>query len=208
MENDGILVTGASGHLGQLVISHLRTRVPEDRIFGLVRREKDAEVLRTQGIGARMADYTDREGLVEAFHGIGRVLLISGSAIGQRVGQHRNVIEAARAAHVPYIAYTSILDAQNSPMILAEEHKATEDMIRSAGLAYTFLRNGWYSENLLASAQADLKMGRHFGAAGQGRFSTAPRKDYAEAAAVVLATSGHEGRTYELAGDGSVTLGE
>lgn len=208
MSDTTYLVTGASGQLGKLVLAHLATLVPAGQIIGLVRREEDAEALQVQGFGARLADYSDREGLAEAFEGIDRLLLISGSAIGKRVPQHRNVIEAAKAAGVDFIAYTSLLDAQRSPMILAEEHKATEDMILASGIPYAFLRNGWYSENILASLQTDLKMGKHFGAAGKGLFSTAPRHDYAEAAAIVLSAAGHEGRTYELAGDTAFTLAD
>lgn len=202
------MVTGASGQLGRLVLTHLRRRVPEKQILGLVRREEDAEALRVQGFGARLADYTDRDGLSEALYGVDRLLLVSGSAIGQRVGQHRNVIEAAKGAGVGFMAYTSILDAQDSPMMLAEEHKATEDMIDDSGLDYVLLRNGWYSENILASLKADLKLGKHFGAAGEGRFSTAPRNDYAEAAANVLVAGGPAGKIYELAGDTAFTLSE
>ncbi|RWR35241.1 SDR family oxidoreductase [Sinirhodobacter populi] len=200
------MVTGASGQLGRLVLAHLRTLVPEDRILGLVRREADAEELRAEGLGARIGDYEDAESLEAAFEGVGRLLLISGSAVGQRARQHRNVVDAAKARGVGFIAYTSILDAAHSGMALAAEHRLTEEMIRDAGIPHAFLRNGWYSENLLASLENDLKLGKHLGAAGEGKFSTAPRRDYAEAAAIVLSAEGHEGATYELAGDTAFTL--
>lgn len=208
MSEETYLVTGASGQLGRLVIAALRERVAPGQILGLVRRPEDAAVLEAQGLGARLGDYDDADSLTAAFAGIDRLLLISGSAVGQRARQHGNVVAAAKAAGVGFIAYTSILNAQGSAMALAAEHKATETMIIESGIAHTFLRNGWYSENLLASLATDLSLGKHFGAAGEGRFSTAPRHDYAEAAAVALAGAGHAGKTYELAGDASVTLAE
>lgn len=208
MSDTTYLVTGANGQLGKLVIAKLRTLVPAESIFGLVRRPADAEALRAEGLNARIGDYTDRASLIDALTGIDRVLLISGSQVGQRIAQHENVIEAAKAAEVEFIAYTSILDAVHSGMALAAEHKATEAMIVASGIPYAMLRNGWYSENLLASLPNDLKLAKHFGAAGNGRFATAPRHDYAEAAAVVLAGAGHDNTVYELAGDTAFTLSE
>lgn len=208
MSEQTYMVTGANGQLGQLVIAALRARVAPGQIIGLVRRPEDAAALEAQGLGARLGDYDDADSLTAAFAGVDRLLLISGSAVGQRARQHGNVVAAAKAAGVGFIAYTSILNAQVSAMALAAEHKATETMIAESGIAHSFLRNGWYSENLLASLDTDLSLGKHFGAAGAGRFSTAPRHDYAEAAAVVLAGSGHAGKTYELAGDASVTLAD
>ncbi|HEY0213547.1 MAG TPA: SDR family oxidoreductase [Paenirhodobacter sp.] len=208
MSDTYYMVTGANGQLGRLVLAHLRKLVPAEQILGLVRRETDAEALKAEELGARIGDYTDADSLKAAFAGVDRLLLISGSAVGQRVAQHRAVIEAAKATGVSFIAYTSILEAQTSGMALAAEHKATEDMIKTSGIDYAFLRNGWYSENLLASLDNDMKMGKHFGAAGEGKFSTAPRHDYAEAAAIVLSAPGHEGATYELAGDTAFTLAD
>lgn len=208
MTDTTYLVTGANGHLGKLVLAKLRTLVPAESIFGLVRREADAEALRAEGLNARIGDYTDRASLIDALTGIDRVLLISGSQVGQRIAQHENVIEAAKATEVEFIAYTSILDAVHSGMALAAEHKATEAMIVASGIPYAMLRNGWYSENLLGSLPNDLKLGKHFGAAGNGLFATAPRHDYAEAAAVVLAGTGHENKVYELAGDSAFTLAD
>lgn len=208
MTDTTYLVTGANGHLGKLVLAKLRTLVPAESIFGLVRREADAEALRAEGLNARIGDYTDRASLIDALTGIDRVLLISGSQVGQRIAQHENVIEAAKATEVEFIAYTSILDAVHSGMALAAEHKATEAMIVASSIPYAMLRNGWYSENLLGSLPNDLKLGKHFGAAGNGLFATAPRHDYAEAAAVVLAGTGHENKVYELAGDSAFTLAD
>lgn len=203
------LVTGASGQLGGLALAHLKTLVPADQIIALVRREEAGAALAAQGFGVRVASYDDPAALERAFEGVERLLLISGSEVGQRARQHGNVIAAAKAAGVGFIAYTSLLRADVSPMALAVEHKATEAALAQSGIAHALLRNGWYSENLLASLANDLSMGQHFGAAGAGRFACAPRQDYAQAAAIVLAGGAeHDGKTYELAGDSAVTLEE
>lgn len=202
------LVTGASGQLGQLTIRHLKTLAPASNIVPLVRSEKAKANYTEAGIEARIGDYDDPESLRAAMVGVDRLLLISASEVGERTRQHGNVIAAAKAAHVGFIAYTSILNADTGGMLLAEEHLATETAIRESGIAYTLLRNGWYSENIAGTAPQALSMGQHFGAASDGRFATASRKDFAEAAAVVLVRSAHEGKTYELGGDQAYTLTE
>lgn len=199
------LVTGASGQLGHLVVDHLATLVAKDDILALVRSDKAAEAYVAKGIATRRGDYTDEAGLEAAFAGVDRLLLISSSEIGQRAIQHGNVIKAAKAAGVTFIAYTSILHADTGNMALAEEHIATEAMLKDSGISHTLLRNGWYSENITMTLGQDLELGQHFGAAQDGKFATAPRKDYAEAAALVLA-GGHDGEVLELAGDEAYTL--
>lgn len=203
-----LMVTGASGQLGRLVIDHLKTLVPASQIVALVRKPEVKATYEAEGIAARIGDYDDPESLTAAFAGIDRLLLISSSAVGERARQHGNAIDAAKSAGVGFIAYTSILGADTSPLALAEEHKTTEAMLAEAGIPHALLRNGWYSENLLASLPTDLELGQHFGAAGEGRFATASRKDYAEAAAVVLAGENHAGKIYELAGDSDFTLAD
>ncbi|WP_460274926.1 SDR family oxidoreductase [Celeribacter sp. ULVN23_4] len=199
------LVTGASGQLGQLVVDHLATLVAKDDIIALVRSDKGADLYAAKGIATRRADYTDVAALTAAFDGVERLLLISSSEVGQRAPQHGNVIEAAKAAGVKFIAYTSILKADTGNMALAEEHLATEAMLKDSGMSYTLLRNGWYSENITMTLGQDLELGQHFGAAGEGKLATATRKDFAEAAAIVLA-GGHDGEVLELAGDEAYTL--
>ena len=208
MSDTKILVTGASGQLGKLVVAELATKVAKDQIAVLVRKDSDAETFTAEGYDVRRGDYNDVDAMTVAFAGVDRLLLISGSDIGQRVPQHTNVITAAQAAGVGYIAYTSLLRADENPMILAGEHKATEEVIKASGLSYTLLRNGWYSENSTAALPQILAMGQHFGAAGEGQFSSATRADYAAAAATVLATDGHEGKTYELGGDQAFTYAD
>ena len=202
------LVTGAAGQLGRLVLADLISKVPAVDIVALVRRPDAAADLAKLGVETRIASYEDPAALAAAFAGIDRLLLISSSEVGQRAPQHQNVIDAAKAAGVGFIAYTSILKADSSPLALAAEHKATEEALAASGLAHAFLRNGWYTENFTAALAQDLELGQHFGAAGSGKFAAAPRADYAEAAAAVLAGAGHEGKTYELGGDTAFTLTE
>lgn len=201
------LVTGASGQLGQLVVDELAKRVPASEIIALVRGDEAAAAYAAKGITTRRGDYDDRDSLRAAFDGVDRLLLISSPAVGERVRQHGNAISAAQDAGVGFIAYTSILNAQATPMALAAEHKITEETIQASDIPYTFLRNGWYSENITMTLAQDLELGQHFGAAGEGRLSTASRQDYAEAAAIVLA-GGHDGEVLELAGDTGITLAE
>ncbi|HHV0615732.1 TPA: NmrA family NAD(P)-binding protein [Escherichia coli] len=154
----------------------------------------------------RQADYGDEAALTSALQGVEKLLLISSSEVGQRAPQHRNVINAAKAADVKFIAYTSLLHADSSPLGLADEHIETEKMLADSGIVYTLLRNGWYTENYLASAPAALEHGVFIGAAGDGKIASATRADYAVAAARVISEAGHEGKVYELAGDSAWTL--
>ena len=190
-----IAITGATGQLGQLVIQALLKNTAADQIVALVRNEAKAAELKAQGIELRHFDYDAPETLAPALAGIDKLLLISANEIGRRTAQHRAVIEAAQQAGVPYIAYTSLLRADTSPLGLAQEHRETEALIKASGIAYTFLRNNWYSENYLADAAHAAATGIRCGAAQDGKISAAPRADYAEAAAKVLTSSGHEHKT-------------
>lgn len=200
-----IAVTGATGHLGRLLIEQLNARVPASGLLALVRTPAKAADL---GIAVRKADYDNPESLAPALAGVDTLMLISSSEVGKRAAQHHNVIEAAKRAGVRRIVYTSLLRADRSPIDLAVEHRATEDELRASGLSLTILRNGWYTENYTGSLSAALAHGAFIGSAGVGRISAATRADFAEAAAVVLTTPGHEGKTYELAGDEAFTLAD
>ncbi|EIN8658154.1 SDR family oxidoreductase [Citrobacter freundii] len=203
-----IAITGATGQLGQHVIESLLKTVPASQIVAIVRNPAKATALSQQGITVRQADYSDEAAFTTALQGIDKLLLISSSEVGQRAPQHRNVINAAKAAHVKFIAYTSLLHADTSPLGLADEHVATEQMLAESGIAYALLRNGWYTENYLASAPAALEHGVFIGAAGEGKIASATRADYAAAAARVISEDGHAGKTYELAGDAGWTLSQ
>jgi len=200
-----LAITGASGQLGRLVVEKLKSLTSPAHLIGLARTPARAEGL---GIAVRQADYAVPESLAAAMRDVDTLLLISSSEIGQRTAQHRNVIDAAKAAGVKRIVYTSLLHADRSPLSLAPEHLDTESMLKASGLAYTILRNGWYTENYTGSVKAALAGGAFIGSAGEGRISSAARADYAEAAAIVLTSTGHDGATYELAGDHAYTLSD
>ena len=203
-----IAITGATGQLGHLVLQNLLKTTAASQIVAIVRNPAKAEALSQQGIVVRQADYTDEAALTAALQGVDKLLLISSSEVGQRTPQHRNVIHAAKAAGVKFIAYTSLLHADKSPLGLHVEHVETEKMLAESGIPYALLRNGWYTENYLASAPPALEHGVFIGAAGDGKIASATRADYAEAAARVIAEEGHAGKVYELAGDEAWTLSE
>ncbi|MCD2113353.1 SDR family oxidoreductase [Rhodococcus rhodochrous] len=197
-----IAVTGAAGHLGRLTITALRARgVAAGDIVAVVRDAAKAADLAADGVQVRVADYADADALRDALAGVDKLLLVSGSEVGQRLPQHTNIIDAAKATGVAFIAYTSILHAATSPLILAGEHKATEELLAASGIDHALLRNGWYWENYDSSVAAAAASGALFGSAGAGRVAGAARKDFAEAAAAVLTTEGHAGAVYELGGE-------
>ncbi|WP_369377123.1 SDR family oxidoreductase [Streptomyces sp. cg36] len=204
-----IVVTGATGALGRLVIEELlAAQVPADSIAAVVRNEEKAAELAARGVELRIADYSAPETLAGAFRAGDRVLMISGSEVGQRVAQHTAVIDAAKAAGVAQLAYTGILGGPDADFALADEHKVTERLILESGLPYTFLRNGWYTENYTANLAPVLAHSAVVSNAGDGRVASAARADYAAAAAVVVTGEGHLGKTYELSGDVAWTFAE
>ncbi|HEY9095624.1 MAG TPA: SDR family oxidoreductase [Hydrogenophaga sp.] len=203
-----IVITGANGQLGRLVIQNLLKNTPAAQIVAAVRAPEKARDLAAQGITVRQADYNQPDTLATAFAGATKLLLISSSEVGQRVPQHKAVIAAAKKADVKLLAYTSLLHADRSPLGLAAEHQATEAALAESGLPHVLLRNGWYTENYLASAPAALEHGAVLGCAQEGRIASAARADYAAAAAAVLTAEGQAGKVHELAGDHSYTLAE
>lgn len=204
-----IVITGASGQLGRLVIAQLLETVPASRLVAAVRDPAKVVDLAAKGVQVRQADYSQPATLDRAFEGAEKVLLISSSEVGQRVTQHQAVIDAAKRAGVKLLAYTSVLHADTSALGLAEEHRQTEAALAQSGVPAVVLRNGWYHENYTAGVAHAVANGAHFGSAGEGRISSAARADYARAAAVVLtAAEDQAGKVYELAGDESYTLKE
>ena len=201
-----IAVTGASGKLGNWVIQELLKRTEAKNIVALVRDPQKTQNLQALGVQVRQADYEQYNTLVDALNGVEKLLLISSNEIGKRATQHQAVINAAVAAKVQHLAYTSVLNADSSTLGLSEEHRVTEKAILASGLKYTFLRNGWYLENHTENLASALQHGVILGAAGEGRFSSASRQDYATAAAIVLTQAGHENKIYEFAGNQSFTL--
>ncbi len=201
-----IAVTGATGALGRLVIAELLARGQSaDSLVALARTPEKAADL---AVPTRKADYSAPETLASALQGVSTLLLISSNEIGQRASQHRAVLDAAKAAGVGHIVYTSLLHADHSPLSLADEHRATEADLAALGVAFTVLRNGWYTENYTGSIPGALAAGAFVGSAGDGKISSASRLDYAAAAARVLLDPTAQGRVYELAGDSAYTLSD
>ena len=200
-----IAITGATGQLGTLVIRHLRAKAPLAQIIALARTPAKVGNL---GVQVRQADYDQTRTLDAALVGVDTLLLISGSDVGQRIAQHGNVVEAAKKVGVKHLVYTSVLHADTSPLGVADEHRATEVAIKDAGIPFTFLRNAWYVENQTRLIPLALASGAWLGSAKEARFSSAPRSDYAEATAAVLAGERHAGKTYELGSDDPFTLGD
>ncbi|MCB6182640.1 SDR family oxidoreductase [Leeia sp. TBRC 13508] len=203
-----IAVTGVSGQLGRLVIEKLLKTQAASNIVALVRTPAKVADLAEKGMIVRQADYDDEASFVSALAGVEKLLLISSSEIGKRASQHSNVINAAKKAGVKLIAYTSVLHADRSPLGLAAEHVATEAMLKESGVPYALLRNGWYTENYMASVPVAVQHGALLGAAEDGKIASASREDYAEAASVVIQQADVAGKVFELAGDESYTLSQ
>lgn len=203
MTTQTIAVTGATGQLGRLALAALQVRAPQAQLVALA-RNPSADL----GVPVRAFDYTNPATLTPALQGVDVLVLISSNDFNDRVGQHLAVIDAAKAAGVGRIVYTSILKGDKSPMMLTADHIPTEAALKASGLPYTVLRNGWYTENYTGSLAGSVAHGAMIGSSGEGRISSAARADYAEAIAVVASTSGHEGQTYELAGDTAHTMAD
>ncbi|WP_438445007.1 SDR family oxidoreductase [Gorillibacterium sp. sgz5001074] len=196
-----LLVTGATGKLGSLAVEALLRSVPAAELAVSVRVPEKAESLRARGVEVRYGDFDRPDSLDAAFAGVDRLLLISADGDTEtRIRQHTAAVEAAKRAGVGFLAYTSAPNAPESTLFLAEVHRVTEEAIRSSGIPYSFLRNNWYLENEAGTIQAVLAGAPWLTSAGSGRTGWTPRRDYAEAAAAVLAGKGHENTVYELSG--------
>jgi NAD(P)H dehydrogenase (quinone) len=202
-----IAVTGATGHLGRLVLAGLLEKVAAKDLVAIVRTPSKAAEFASRGVQVREGDYLEPESLKAALAGVEKLLLISSSDFNDRAGQHRAVITAAKTAGVKLIVYTSILRGPDSKLALAADHIATEKALAASGVPYVFLRNGWYFENYTERLAGSLQHG-FAGSAGAGRIAAAPRADFAAAAVKVLTTPGHENKAYELAGDQSFSMAE
>ncbi|MHC9045937.1 SDR family oxidoreductase [Microbacterium saperdae] len=197
-----ILVTGATGNLGRLIIESLLERgaSPQSIVAG-VRDVAKAADLSALGVAVAVVDYDQPATIATALEGVDSVVLVSGSEVGRRVAQHQAVIDAAKAAGVTKFVYTSAPKAPTSDLVLAPEHKATEELIAAAGLSAVILRNNWYTENYAADLARAAETGVLAAGVGEGRVASASRKDFAEAVAVALLEDGHIGQAYELGGD-------
>lgn len=203
------VITGATGQFGRSVVEALLERdVPADQIVAAGREVGRISDLADRGVQVAAVDYDEVASLRQALRGAGRVLLVSGNEVGKRAAQHNNVINAAKEAGVDLLAYTSIASADQTSMLLAADHQATEKALADSGLPHVLLRNGWYLENYTDQIATFLEHGAVLGSAGDGQVSAATRADYAEAAAAVLLSDNQAGRVYELGGDVAFTLAE
>ena len=182
-------VTGATGKLGRLVLDELLRQANPADIVALARDPAALADYALKGIDVRRADYDDAASLDAALAGVDRVLLISGNAVGQRERQHGAIMEAAKQAGVSYLAYTSVLNAQASRLMLAAEHAATEKLLEASGLNFDVLRMPWYSENYTMALAPAIEHGAIYGATGEGKLATASRADLAAAAVGALLRS-------------------
>jgi NAD(P)H dehydrogenase (quinone) len=205
-----IVITGATGQLGRLIIKDLLAAgVPADGITAVARSADKAAGLVAEGVGLHVADYDRPETFAGAFRPEDRVLLISASEVGKRTAQHAAVIDAAKAAGVAQLGYVGVFGGPKADFLLAAEHRETEQSILDSGLPYTFLRNNWYSEMYTGDLAGIVERGAIVNHVAEGgRIATATRSDFAAAAAVVLHTDGHLNKAYELSGDTAWTFEE
>jgi NAD(P)H dehydrogenase (quinone) len=197
-----IVVTGATGHLGRLIVDGLlRDGVAPAEIVAAGRNTAKLTELGNQGVRVVQMDYSDPESMAVAFAGASTLMLVSSSEVGQRATQHAAAIDAARLAGIGHLVYTSAPKADTTTLVLAPEHKITEELIRASGIPFTILRNGWYTENYVGTAAQARETGVVAASVGDGLVSSASRVDYADAAVAVLTGVGHENKVYELSGD-------
>jgi NAD(P)H dehydrogenase (quinone) len=208
MENMMYAVTGATGQLGRLVIDALLEKVSPAEIVALARDPSAARDVAEKGVIVRPFDYDKPDQLAPALQGVKRLLFISSDDVARRIGQHRAVVDAAIAAQLDLIAYTSVIHADTNPISVAPSHRETEAMLRDSGLTHAVLRNSWYIENYLIGADAAVAHGALLGSTGEGQISAASRADYAAAAAAVLIEVEPETSVYELGGDEAFTLSD
>lgn len=201
-------ITGATGHLGRLAVSALLKRTTPDRVVTLVRDPARAMDLAALRLEVRRFDYDVPADLAPSLAGVERLLLISSDDVDARIEQHSAVIDAAIAAGVGFIAYTSVIHADSNPLSVAPSHRATEAMLRESRIPHAVLRNGWYTENYMIGAEAAIAHGVLLGSTGEGRISGAARADYADAAAAVLAAGPEAAGIHELAADEAFTLSD
>jgi NAD(P)H dehydrogenase (quinone) len=204
-----LVVTGATGHLGRRVVESLLERgVPAADIVAGGRRLENLADLAERGVRVARLDYDDPTSIEAAVEGAEKVLIVSGADMGRRAEQHQAVAQAAAKAGTRTIAYTSLPHASTTALLLAAEHRATEEALRAVGVPFTFLRNAWYYENHTSQIPGFIELGAITGGGGDGRMTGAARSELAEAAAAVLASEGHDNAIYELGADAAYSLPE
>ena len=197
-----IVITGATGQLGHLVVEELLARgVPADRVVATGRALDKVADLAARGVRTAHVDYDDATTLDAVLRPGDVLVLIASNSMDRRVEQHAAVVDAAKRAGVAHLLYTSALSADDTPLVLAPDHLQTEIAVRGSGIPFTLLRNGWYTENYVPALQQASSTGVLLASAGDGRVASATRADFAAATAAVLTTEGHQGKVYELSGD-------
>ncbi|MDE1158353.1 MAG: SDR family oxidoreductase [Neorhizobium sp.] len=205
-----LLVTGANGKLGRATIHHLleTSKVPASDIVAASRDTEKLADLADKGIEVRKADFNDEAGLVTAFAGIDRVLLVSTDELatpGGRLKQHTAAVSAAKTAGVGHILYTSMPNPDKSLVSFAPDHLGTEEAIKASGLAYTILRNAWYDDNYMMAMPHNLAGGKWFTSTGTGKVANISRDDCARGAAAALANPPAGNTTLTLTGPESLS---
>lgn len=196
------IVTATTGHLGRLIVEALLARgVAPASIIATARNSDKLSALATLGVKTAVLDYAKPETVTAIVEPGDVFVLVSGTELGQRFAQHSNVITAAKDAGVGRIVYTSAPKATTSDLLLAPEHKATEEFLTASGVPFTILRNGWYTENYAVEINKARQSGEIVASVGDGKVASASRADYADAAAVALMDDSLAGQTFELSGD-------
>jgi NAD(P)H dehydrogenase (quinone) len=208
-----LLVTGAAGQLGRSVLNHLleTEKVSPADVIAASRDTAKLADFAARGIETRVADFSDEAGLVKAFVGVDRVLIISTDDLanpGNRLKQHKTAVSAAAKAGVKHIVYTSMPNPDKSLVTFAPDHLGTEEAIKATGIAYTILRNSWYHDNYMMSMPHNLQVGKWFTAMGAGKITNISRDDCARAAAAALANPPAGSQILTLTGSESLSAEE
>lgn len=211
--SETLLVTGATGNLGRLVLDELLAsgKVAPANIIATSRDTGKLADYAAKGVQARAANFDDAASLDAAFNGADRILIISTDALdepGKRLRQHLAAVAAAQRAGAKHILYTSMPNPETSLIPFAPDHLGTENAIKATGIAYTILRNGWYMENLFMALPHALAEGKWYSAAGKGKLAHIARADIAKATASALASGSTESKTYTLTGETAHTTDE
>ncbi|TGK03428.1 SDR family oxidoreductase [Leptospira selangorensis] len=205
--SETVLVTGASGHLGKIILEELLKR-GHNKIIATTRKPESLQDFATRGVTVRKASFDDPASLVAAFQGADRVLIISTDNIGNRIEEHKNAVDAAVNIGAKRILYTSLTKADEVPVTFAFEHEGTEEKIKQSGLAYTILRNNMYSDYLIPKLQHAIASGSLYGSGGVGACAYVSRTDCAKAAAAALLSPEAGNKILEIGGPKAWTYAE
>jgi len=196
-----IIITGASGNFGRGATERMLNHVDASDLI-LVTRSPDAlKAMADKGCTVRFGDFDDYNSLVKAFECGEKMLMISGSRVGQRMPQHTNAVNAAKACGVKHVTYTSFVGAEpDNPSLAISDHLGTEKLLRESGMIWTALRNSQYADYIFASAPNAIRGGTWLSSSGKGTVAHVWREDCIDAAVAVLSTEGHNNTVYNITG--------